>query len=78
MEGSELSGRCSLQVRGSEEESERLALSLGPGLIKTRTNLSLSEGQSLGEGPQGITFTQSLGFREGIQGGDSHGIGALG
>lgn len=50
MEGSELSGRCSLQVRGSEEESERLALSLGPGLIKTRTNLSLFEGQHLGEG----------------------------
>lgn len=39
-----------LQVRGSEEESERLALSPDPGLIKTRTNLSLFEGQHLGQG----------------------------
>lgn len=41
------------QVRCSEEENEQLALSPGTGLIKTRTNLSLSEGQHLGEGPQG-------------------------
>ena len=42
-----------LQVRCSEEESVRLALSLGTGLIKTRTHLSLFEDHHLGEGPQG-------------------------
>ena len=42
-----------LQVRCSEEESEWLALSPGTGLIKTRTHLSLFEGQHLWEGPQG-------------------------
>ena len=65
-------------MRCSEEEREQLALSPGTELIKTRTNLSLSEGQHLGERPQGITFTQSLGFTGRIQGGDSHGIGSLG
>lgn len=64
-------------MRCSEEENEQLALSPGTGLIKTRTNLSLSEGQHLGEEPLGITFTQSLGFRGRIQGGDSHGLRAL-
>ena len=40
------------QVRCSEEEREQLALSPGTELIKTSTNLSLSEGQLLGEGLQ--------------------------